>query len=223
MSALVMITGTTLKIHIVVTAYSDACLYLQNAGQTSKELALSHTYQQMPSDKMSTVNVMNSLLIRTQKRGLDHEYLYICWECWSHFSTSKEMPRRMQKTSGLFESYCCRRRSELTPFHEWKPVGTLHTPEWSPSPRNSRRAWPQLQNLHNQQKRSISSMQPEELQCYLLLSSKSEQFFLQSRSNIAHHVENANLVLSASLLPVITFEHVINGWGKMMKTFFGPS
>lgn len=81
MSALVIITGTTLKIHITVTAYSDARLYLQNAGQTSRELALSHTHQQMPSDKMSTVNVMNSLLISAQKRGLDHKYLYVCWEC----------------------------------------------------------------------------------------------------------------------------------------------
>lgn len=42
-----------------------------------------------------------------------------------------------------------------------------------------------------------------------LSHTKSEQFFLQSRLNIAHHVENANLVLTASLVPGITFEHEV--------------
>ena len=43
---------------------------------------------------------------------------------------------------------------------------------------------------------------------------KSERFLLQSRFNIAHHVENANLVLPASLVPGITFEHEVIRLGK---------
>lgn len=165
---------------------------------------------------MSAVNIINSLLIRAQKReGRDYEYLYICCEYWSHLSTSKKVPRRVEKTSDLFLQQQFSESPEFMPVPEWKPVGIPHrpyvyagSPEWSPSPRNSRqaRSLPTSAQLTEEVHLNYAAWRITTLSA---AHTKSEQFFLQSRSNIAYHVQNANLVLPASLVPGITFEHEI--------------